>query len=196
MATHPGCIAVLNAGSSSIKFALYEPGADGGLLLRGQVERIGQAPRLEAKDAAGKLLAERTWSDGNLDHEAATAEIMALGRELLHGRPVLGLRSSCGAWRHGLLRSSADRRQGAGQACRAGAARAAAPAAQSGADPRHRAGGAAPAAGRLLRHRLPPQPAGAGAGLRAAARDHGGGRAALRLPWPVLRLHRHATEGD
>ena len=89
MATHPGCIAVLNAGSSSIKFALYEPGADGGLLLRGQVERIGQAPRLEAKDAAGKLLAERTWSDGNLDHEAATAEIMALGRELLHGRPVL-----------------------------------------------------------------------------------------------------------
>ena len=89
MATHPGCIAVLNAGSSSIKFALYELGADGGLLLRGQVERIGQVPRLEAKDAAGKLLAERTWSDGNLDHEAATAEIMALGRELLHGRPVL-----------------------------------------------------------------------------------------------------------
>jgi acetate kinase len=84
-----GCIAVLNAGSSSIKFALYEPGAEGALLFRGQVERIGQAPRLEAKDAAGKVVAERNWSDGKLDHEAATAEIISLGRELLQGRPVL-----------------------------------------------------------------------------------------------------------
>ena len=80
---------MLNAGSSSIKFALYEPGPDGALLIRGQVERIGQVPRLEAKDDAGKVLAERTWSDGKLDHEAATAEIISLGRELLHGRPVL-----------------------------------------------------------------------------------------------------------
>jgi acetate kinase len=89
MATPQGCIAVLNAGSSSIKFALYEPGAGGALLIRGQVERIGQVPRLEAKDDAGKILAERTWSDGKLDHEAATAEIISLGRELLNGRPVL-----------------------------------------------------------------------------------------------------------
>jgi acetate kinase len=89
MATSRGCIAVLNAGSSSIKFALYEPGTAGALLFRGQVERIGQAPRLEAKDAAGKVLSERSWSNGKLDHEAATAEIIALGRELLHGRPVL-----------------------------------------------------------------------------------------------------------
>ena len=89
MATSRGCIAVLNAGSSSIKFALYEPGTAGALLFRGQVERIGQAPRLEAKDAAGKVLSERSWSNGKLDHEAATAEIIALGHELLHGRPVL-----------------------------------------------------------------------------------------------------------
>ena len=39
--TQPGCIAVLNAGSSSIKFALYEAGRDGALLFRGQVERLG-----------------------------------------------------------------------------------------------------------------------------------------------------------
>ncbi|WIM10593.1 acetate/propionate family kinase [Enhydrobacter sp.] len=89
MVISSGCIAVLNAGSSSIKFALYEPGPAGALLFRGQVERIGQAPRLEAKDAAGKVLAERSWSDGKLDHEAATTEIIALGRELLHDRPVL-----------------------------------------------------------------------------------------------------------
>jgi acetate kinase len=89
MATPPGCLAVLNAGSSSIKFALYEPGAEGGLIFRGQVEQIGQAPHLEAKDADGKVLAEHAWSEGKLDHEAATAEIIALGRKLLHGRPVL-----------------------------------------------------------------------------------------------------------
>lgn len=89
MATTRGCIAVLNAGSSSIKFALYEPGPDGALLFRGQVERIGQAPKLEAKNANGKMIAERNWFDGKLDHETATTEIIALGRELLHGLPVL-----------------------------------------------------------------------------------------------------------
>ena len=89
MATSPGCIAVLNAGSSSIKFALYDQGLAGALLFRGQVERIGQAPRLEAKDAAGKVVTERNWPEGKLDHEAATTEIIAFGRELLHGRPVV-----------------------------------------------------------------------------------------------------------
>jgi len=82
---------VLNAGSSSIKFAMYEPGADGALLLRGQVERIGQAPRLEAKNATGEILAERSWTDGKLDHEAATAEIIALRRQTLSDRPVLAV---------------------------------------------------------------------------------------------------------
>jgi acetate kinase len=84
-----GCIAVLNAGSSSIKFALYEPGPVGALLFRGQVERIDQAPRLEAKDSDGKIIAERDWSNQKLDHEEATAEIITLGRELLQGLPVL-----------------------------------------------------------------------------------------------------------
>jgi acetate kinase len=84
-----GCIAVLNAGSSSIKFALYEAGADGALLFRGQVERLGLAPHLRASDAAGNVVAERNWPAGALDHRSATDEILKLGRELLHGRPVL-----------------------------------------------------------------------------------------------------------
>ena len=45
-----GCIAVLNAGSSSIKFALYEAGRDGALLFHGQVENIGLAAHLAATD--------------------------------------------------------------------------------------------------------------------------------------------------
>jgi acetate kinase len=85
----PGCIAVLNAGSSSIKFAVYESGASGVLLFRGQVERLGLAPRLKATNAAGETVAERNWATGQLDHRSATTEILKLGQELLKGRPVL-----------------------------------------------------------------------------------------------------------
>ena len=84
-----GCIAVLNAGSSSIKFALYDSGADGALLYRGQVERIGVGPHLEVRDAAGQTVAERKWQDGALDHHGATAEILSQGQALLAGRPLL-----------------------------------------------------------------------------------------------------------
>jgi acetate kinase len=84
----PRCIAVLNAGSSSIKFALYEDGQDGALLFRGQVEGIGVKPHLKAADAAGRVVAEQNWT--NLDHHGATGEIIELGRKLLAGRPVLG----------------------------------------------------------------------------------------------------------
>ncbi|WP_428679957.1 acetate/propionate family kinase [Reyranella sp.] len=87
--TETGCIVVLNAGSSSIKFALYDAGADGALLYRGQIERIGVGPHLEVRDAAGKTVAERKWPDRALDHHGATAEIMAHGQALLAGRPVL-----------------------------------------------------------------------------------------------------------
>ena len=41
-----GCIAVINAGSSSVKFALYEASGEANVLFRGQVEGIGVAPHL------------------------------------------------------------------------------------------------------------------------------------------------------
>lgn len=87
--TSNGCIAVLNAGSSSIKFALYATGMAGPLLFRGQVERIGLAAHLKAMDATGRVVAERRWPEGQIDHRAATDQILALGRELLSGRPVV-----------------------------------------------------------------------------------------------------------
>jgi len=87
--TMTDCIAVLNAGSSSIKFALYEAGHDGPLLFRGQIENIGLKPHLKAQDASGAVVAERQWTDGGLDHRAATGEIMKIGRELLAGRHVV-----------------------------------------------------------------------------------------------------------
>ena len=89
MVASRGCLAVLNAGSSSIKFALYEAGRDGALLYRGQIENIGLNPHLKAIDASGSVVAERRWTGRALDHHAATDEILNLGRELLAGRPVL-----------------------------------------------------------------------------------------------------------
>lgn len=84
-----GCIAVLNAGSSSIKFALYDAHDDGPELFHGQVEGLGTRPRLQMHAADGTQVAARDWPDSGLDHRAATAEIMSLGRDLLAGRPVL-----------------------------------------------------------------------------------------------------------
>ena len=39
-------IAVVNAGSSSIKFGVFEMGVDERLLFKGQVEQIGVAPQI------------------------------------------------------------------------------------------------------------------------------------------------------
>lgn len=89
MTVQRGCLAVLNAGSSSIKFALYEAGRDGALLYRGQIENIGLQPHLRAVDAKGTVVAERRWTCASLDHLAATTEILKLGHELLARRPVI-----------------------------------------------------------------------------------------------------------
>ena len=53
-------ILALNAGSSSIKFALYRIAAADGLdlIANGAVEGIGAAPRFTASDAAGASLAK------------------------------------------------------------------------------------------------------------------------------------------
>lgn len=83
-----GCIAVLNAGSSSIKFALYDDGPDEAVLFRGQIEQIGVEPRLRVSNASGERVAEQNWPNEGFDHAAATREIIGKARELLAGRPV------------------------------------------------------------------------------------------------------------
>ncbi len=55
-------ILTLNAGSSSVKFALFEAGGrELELVAKGQVEGIGSAPHFVAKDTTGALLAESYW---------------------------------------------------------------------------------------------------------------------------------------
>jgi hypothetical protein len=54
-------ILVINAGSSSIKFSVFETAGDRSLAagLHGQVEGIGTSSRFEVADATGRQLAER-----------------------------------------------------------------------------------------------------------------------------------------
>ena len=68
-----GPILVINAGSSSIKFSGYEVAHKAGpaLLFRWQIEGIGVAPHMSAKDAAGTSIAEQRWPAGdNWNHES------------------------------------------------------------------------------------------------------------------------------
>jgi len=79
--------AVLNAGSSSIKFAVF--GADLEVMFKGQVEQIGVSPKLRVVDGDGRSRAEREWPVAGFDHAAATAAIVEVARELL-GQARLG----------------------------------------------------------------------------------------------------------
>jgi acetate kinase len=80
-----GCLAVINAGSSSIKFAIYE---DETALFRGQLEAIGVEPRLRATDAGGVCVVDQDLAAEGLDRAAATRRLLETAVELVGGRPV------------------------------------------------------------------------------------------------------------
>lgn len=70
-------ILVINAGSSSIKFAGYRDtgGSELEFLGKGQVEGLRTEPRFSCKDADGQLLDEHQWSAA-ITHSSALAYIM------------------------------------------------------------------------------------------------------------------------
>jgi acetate kinase len=73
-------ILCLNAGSSSVKFALFDlgPGEALTLAVKGEIEGIGTAPHFRAADGRGRVLAERQWEGGAaLAHESFLAELIA-----------------------------------------------------------------------------------------------------------------------
>ena len=94
---------VVNAGSSSIKFQLFEITEGDGLELefRGQMEGIGTRPHLVAKDAAGTSLIDADFAPGEVgDVPAALGQLddwviaqlggvapMAIGHRVVHGGP-------------------------------------------------------------------------------------------------------------
>ena len=86
-------IAVLNAGSSSIKFSLFAlRGQQLELALRGQIEGIYTAPHFVAYDPAGKLLTQKSWDEGaKLGHAGALDHLVAYVREHLGGDRLIGV---------------------------------------------------------------------------------------------------------
>jgi len=93
-------VLVLNAGSSSIKYAIFaESRGLPKLHLRGQIEGLYTQTQFEARDAAGTLISERRWPTGEpLRHEGAISwladflrerldqhELVAVGHRVVHG---------------------------------------------------------------------------------------------------------------
>ncbi|HXQ74322.1 MAG TPA: acetate/propionate family kinase [Pyrinomonadaceae bacterium] len=89
---------VLNAGSSSLKFCVFQrPAGDAWRLAsRGQIEGIGSTPRLSVKDATDRSLAKQDVkvADGNEAVEAlavwlrsqyAGARVLGVGHRVVHG---------------------------------------------------------------------------------------------------------------
>jgi acetate kinase len=103
MSPRSEAILVINAGSSSVKFAVYERGgADAlALRLRGQVENIAARPRFTVRDEAGERVEERQWpADSATDHDGCfaflmdwltarlgAARLVAAGHRVVHGGP-------------------------------------------------------------------------------------------------------------
>jgi acetate kinase len=82
-------ILVVNAGSSSIKFQLFEVGAGDTLnrLIKGQIDGIGVKPRLVANGARGKALIDESWSDAAVpDAPAALQKVVQFLRSQLDGK--------------------------------------------------------------------------------------------------------------
>src|SRR4051794_9451831 len=97
-------ILVVNAGSSSIKFQLFERLAEDRLELefKGQMEGIGTRPHLLAKDAAGKVLIENSYEPGQVASVRGALDRLAdwlvaqlggveptvIGHRVVHGGPT------------------------------------------------------------------------------------------------------------
>jgi acetate kinase len=96
----PKPVLVLNAGSSSIKFGLFDT-ADALTkhLFAGEVADIGDKPHLTIKDMDGKITLDRSWplprkqSEilhdilGWADQRAGTDGLAAIGHRIVHGGP-------------------------------------------------------------------------------------------------------------
>jgi acetate kinase len=89
---------VLNAGSSSLKFCVYQrpEGAGWRLAARGQIEGIGTSARLKVKDEAGGVLADERPEArdgpaaldalaGWLRNRFAGARVLGVGHRVVHG---------------------------------------------------------------------------------------------------------------
>lgn len=97
-------VLTLNAGSSSIKFSVFEIDEAASppyrLVSRGEMEAIGSAPHFFANDPAGRLLAEQRWPGPNQSFQSlleavigwaekhlGADKLLAVGHRVVHGGP-------------------------------------------------------------------------------------------------------------
>ncbi len=105
----PEAILILNAGSSSVKFSLFNNGEPPTLALHGQIEGLQTSPHFVARGASGSLVGEHSWPIGSkISHDDAVeflinwqneqdrgdSGIIAAGHRVVHGgtqfaKPVL-----------------------------------------------------------------------------------------------------------
>lgn len=97
-------ILVINAGSSSLKFSVYEASKDLDTAYRGQIDGIGTHPRFRVRDAEGRIITDETWlpvADGQghalafsalgkwLQQQIKGSNLVAVGHRVVHGGPEL-----------------------------------------------------------------------------------------------------------
>ncbi len=99
MRTPNDAILVLNAGSSSIKFAVFAWRAgELALEIRGEAEGLYTAPRFAARDSLGRVVGERSWRGRKFGHHGAieylrdflkrqleTDRLVGVGHRVVHG---------------------------------------------------------------------------------------------------------------
>lgn len=74
-----GPILIFNAGSSSLKFALYDAGSDEPMLMvRGRVEGLHDRPAFRAQNAQGEVLDRKEWPEGeSVEQRAALSHVLS-----------------------------------------------------------------------------------------------------------------------
>ena len=98
----PQAVLTLNAGSSSIKFSLFDVAGPDLLRLvsRGEVEGIGSSPHFTARNVGGAILADRKWADKTIEFPKLLTVVIewveshlgnetlaAVGHRVVHGGP-------------------------------------------------------------------------------------------------------------
>lgn len=87
----PQLLLILNAGSSSLKFTLFELQAGPEIVLRGQIDGLMTQPTFIARDALGNIRDEHCWEPGTTLPHAAAIEFLfdRLRAETIAGRPLV-----------------------------------------------------------------------------------------------------------
>ena len=122
---------VLNAGSSSLKFALYRPAGTAAEMQRlqhGEFDGLNATPRFRATGADGTPVATREWPRGALDHDAALelllqhidataggARLRAVGHRVVHGNSPVRRGTDARRMRGRIARNARGRKSRAGR---------------------------------------------------------------------------------